>query len=587
MFAMSAGSARCLTLAAMASLSACSADKATSPSTPRTLEPCGAGGTVQISVLQGATVPCGAGGTIDLAGGGAHYLVVPQFAAGGVDKKSIAYAIGVPAAGATASVAAADGGPNASVVAPVFDEASLSPVPSPQAFFDFSLREAERSAIKSGAWTSGSAKTGTLSAQIASMSPTVGSLRNFRVVSSINVNNPTFKTVTGRLSFAGQNILIYIDTLAPPNGFTPDQLTAFGQLFDQTLYPIDYAAFGAPSDIDGTGTVIMLLSPVVNSLTPSSQCTTQGYIAGFFDGYDLVSTNANSNQGEIFYSVVPDPTGTVSCAHSVADLLRTVPPTFLHELQHLISFSQHVVVHRGREEEGWLDEGMSIVAEELGSIYYEQRFPPPSGRTNPNQLFPDSSQGFISGALSDSYTYLLRSDTASVTLHSDSDGGIAWRGGDWLLLRWLGDQKGAAFYQQLEQGSAIGVSNIEAASGESFPTLFGDFSTSLWTDSIVGVPKSSIPPRDRFATRTLRKMYQALYNAAGPSTEVPRPYPVILTSLPSGSILNASMVPGTMAFYRLDTATGAATVRLQFSSPMGGSFATNLHSQVSLFRLPN
>lgn len=64
----------------------------------------------------------------------------------------------------------------------------------------------------------------------------------------------------GRLGYAGQNILIYIDTLAPPDGFTSDQLTAFGQLFDQTLYPIDLDAFGAPRDVDQIGTVIMLLS---------------------------------------------------------------------------------------------------------------------------------------------------------------------------------------------------------------------------------------------------------------------------------------------------------------------------------------
>ena len=31
-----------------------------------------------------------------------------------------------------------------------------------------------------------------------------------------------------------------------------------------------------------------------------------------------------------------------------------------------------------------------IVAEELGSLYYENKFPPPTGRSNPAQLFPDS-----------------------------------------------------------------------------------------------------------------------------------------------------------------------------------------------------
>src|SRR4029077_6383007 len=173
--------------------------------------------------------------------------------------------------------------------------------------------------------------------------------------------------------YSGTDVLIYVDTLAPANGFTSDQLQAFGQLFDQTLYPIDVAAFGPPSDVDQNGHVVMLMSQAVNALTTASDCTTQGYIAGFFDEDDLGGgpSDPNSNDGEIFYSIVPDPNGTSSCAHSVDDVGFSVPGTFMHELQHLISFSQHVVIHGGGPEYGWLDEGLSIVAEELGSLYYE------------------------------------------------------------------------------------------------------------------------------------------------------------------------------------------------------------------------
>jgi hypothetical protein len=399
-----------------------------------------------------------------------------------------------------------------------------------------------------------------------------------------------FKTVTARLDYVGQNILVYIDTLAPANGFSSSQITAFGNLFDQTLYPLTVSTFGQPSDIDQNGRLIMLLSPVVNAITPTNQCKTQGYVAGFFFGNDLFPSNANSNQGELFYGIVPDPGATVSCAHTVNDLLSTTPATFLHELQHLISFSQHVLVHGQQQgEEGWLDEGMSIVAEELGSIYYEQKFPPPSGRSNPSQIFPDSAEGFISGLLFDSYSYLLKTDTVTVTLHSDSDGGLAWRGSDWLLLRWLGDQKGSGFYKALESSNLTGTANIAAAAGESFASLFADFSLSLYTDSIPGVAKSAIPSRDRFSSRTLRYLYAALYNAvqrSGGSSDVPRPFPILTTTLAPGGTVSASMVPGTMSFYRLDTPAGAASVQLQFSGSGGAALPSNLHPQVSVFRVP-
>jgi hypothetical protein len=271
----------------------------------------------------------------------------------------------------------------------------------------------------------------------------------------------------------------------------------------------------------------------------------------------------------------------------VANLLAAVPATFLHELQHLINFSQHVVVQGGAPEEGWLDEGLSIRAEELGSEYFEAKFPPPSGRASPAQLFPDSSQGFVSGFLSDSYSYLLRPDTASVTLHSDSDNGFAWRGSDWLLVHWLGDLKGKAIFTALERSRNTGVANIAAAAGESFSSLFGDFSLALWTDSLPGVPRASIPARDRFQSRNLRQLYQRLFDTNPGSSNFPRAYPVAPVSLTNVGPVSASMVPGTAAFYILDMTSIPSNLTIQFATPGGTSFSADLHAQVSLYRLPN
>ena len=540
---------------------------------------------VQLAVNQSATLGCGPGTTVDLAGGDAHYLIVPQFATSHVANAQVPFTL--QAQGSANAGIASPVAPSAEVLADAGgDHRALSFAPAPaeqlpgarQAAFDAALRRRARDAISSGGWSHAVPAAALRSAP--AKLPAAGSLRQFAVVSSFDSKNPTFATVAARLAYVGSNVLVYVDTLSPTNGFTPDQLTAFSQLFDQTLYPIDIAAFGSPSDIDGNQRVIMLLTPVVNALVTKADCQTGGYVGGFFDGFDLVSGSVNSNKGEVFYGVVPDPSASVSCAHTVSQLLDVVPATFLHELQHLISFSQHVVINRGDAEEGWLDEGMSLVAEELGSMYYEQKYPAPNGRTNPAQLFPDSAEGFIIGALGDSYKYLTRTDTATATLHTDADGGLAWRGSDWLLLRWLGDQKGGDFYKRLEHNTATGVANIEAAAGAPFPSLFGDFSLSLWTDSIVGQPRSSVPPRNRFVTRNLRQLYQAWYNAGGG----PTPYPVQPATLAIGNTATASMLPGTMMFYRLD-ATSSGAVRVKFA-PSSGSFATNLHPQLSIYRLP-
>jgi hypothetical protein len=46
------------------------------------------------------------------------------------------------------------------------------------------------------------------------------------------------------------------------------------------------------------------------------------------------------------------------------------------------------------------------------------------------------------------------------------------------------------------------------------------------------------------------------------------------------------MVPGTVVFYQLTTAAGAATVQLQFTGPAGAALPATLHPQVAVFRLP-
>jgi hypothetical protein len=551
-----------------------------------TSTPCSASGTLQLSVNQAARVDCSNGGTtLTLTGNGASYLIVPQFVVSLVPNTQVAYSLSSSAA-ASASIV-----PDVASVAEnraISTEFATSSEPQPGAWqrrFDGMLRERARSQIAANVWTP-SLRRASRSTRALSTSqvPSVGSLRAFRVIA--NASGNAFSTVGARLAFAGVNVLVYIDTLSPASGFTADQLQAFGVLFDQTLYPIDTAAFGPPTDIDGNGHVIMLMSPAVNALTKASDCQTKGFIAGYFDELDLggAPTDTNSNHGEVFYSVVPDPAGSVSCAHTVTNLGLTVPATFMHELQHLISFSQHFVVHRGSPEYGWLDEGLSIVAEELGSLFYEQKCPGTSCRTNPAQIFPDSSQGFVQGFLFDSYEYGLRPDTASVTLHSDSDGGFSWRGGDWLLMRWLGDQMPAGFYRKLDQNVTTGVANIESASGQSFPTLFANFGLTLVTDSLPGLPRNTAPPANRFVTRNMRQLWARLFaTSAGP--QFPLAFPIPIAPISSDTSTH-SMVPGTNGYFRLNTPAGTPTVTVQFAAPGGVAVSASLKPQLAVFRLP-
>ena len=555
------------------------------PPAEATIARCSVADTLRLAVAQTARVDCSNGGTtVTVAGAGASYLVVPQFATDQGADYAVSYTLSTANAAAAASTPSAAPAPAGSLDGAT--RSSMHPNPR-QAAFDGALRADGARMAAAGAFRSASVRANAARAAASVAPPPVGSVRTFHVRSSLSSASATWKTVAAQLRHVGGSVLLYIDTLAPLPGLSDAQVQQFGAYFDQTLYPIDTAAFGQPSDVDQNGRVIMLMSPVVNADTPRLSCVTLGYVLGFFDPVDFDgSSDENSNHGEVFYSIVPDPGAKVSCAHTVGDVMASTPATFLHELQHLISFSRHVVLGGGVPQQGWLDEGMSIAAEELGSLYYENRCPPPACRHDASQLFPDSSQGFVNGFVYDSYQYALGPDAASVTLHSDADNGFDWRGGDWALVHWLGDQYGTSIYRKLENSSSVGVAGIEAASGQSFPILFADFGLALYTDSLSGLPRATAPSADRFLTRNLRQLWARLFTTSGASAEIPYAMPLQLKPITSDTT-PAGMPPGAGAFYRLDTPASASAVTLHFSAPGSRALTPSLRPQLAIFRLPD
>ena len=229
----------------------------------------------------------------------------------------------------------------------------------------------------------------------------------------------------------------------------------------------------------------------------------------------------------------------------------------------------------------------------MGSRYYENRFPPPTGRTDPDQAFPDSSQGFITGDLFNSYHYLLNTasddatDKASVSNWGTGDGTLVQRGAAWLFLRWLGDQQDSLVYGRLDQTTLTGVPNVEHASGASFSTLFGEFSLALYTDSLPGVARSSIPSELRFTSRNLRAIYgkQHMRNPSNFTSDIP--------DRCAGPHARQCALPNRCFRARWISSCSPrrrAAVALGISFQPTGStaaFSSTLGAQVSVFHCPN
>jgi hypothetical protein len=537
-------------------------------------------------VVAAADLPC-----LTIPTDGGTYLIVPQFATADAPVTPVNFTV-------TAGTAA---NPTARVV---FASKRVLPV-APGATADLSqlqrqfegmLRRRERT-IAALARASGRA-SGPLANRVREdvAPPALGSTRQFKVRNSLTSAGIAIDTAV--LKYAGTHLLIYQSQNAPgpadgTHGFTDAEIAAFGNTFDVDLYTIDVATFGAPTDIDENGRVIVLLSPLINKLSKASTCATQGYIAGFFDATDLDPTDfpAASNSAELFYALVPDPQGTFSCTHTVATVEELTPATFIHEFQHMISYGQHAVMRGGSQEDAWLNEGLSHIAEELGSRFYEHKFPPPQDRTNPAQVFPDSSQGFISGDLFNSYHYLLAptstdiNDIASVSNWGNGDGTLVQRGAAWLFLRWLGDQQDSLIYGRLDQTTNTGAPNVQAASGTSFTTLFGEFALALYVDSLPGVPRASIPSEFRFTSRNLRALY-GQEKVINPQN-FPLSFPIPVESLSPGTARNETMNPGTMDYFLITAPSSGNNVVLTFTPTSGSSFSATLNAQVSVFRCPS
>ena len=497
---------------------------------------------------------------LELQSAGPRYLIVPQFASAADDPVPTTFRIGRDAGTVTAQVA------RSAITA-------MPPAISPQQRLDAEMRRIEREVAPLAAVQDIEADARPMEAL------TLNSTRSFRVISVLPKDGSALKfaSSTAQLKFIGNHILLYVAVDAPST-VAEEDLQRIGELFDSRLYDRVVSVFGSESDLDRNGRVIVLMSPSVNGLVTRAECGT-GFIAGYFYPNDLYLRNQQSNKGEVFYTIVPDPQGTVSCPHSITSVRRLVPGTFVHEFQHMISFNQHVLARGGSTEDVWLNEGLSLIAEETTGRFYEELYAPPTGA-----LFADSAAMFVEDVLVNAYNYLFASKSYSVTTFKDF-GELQERGAAWLFLRWLGDQKGDQIFSRLVQTRLTSIENVQDKARESFPALFGDFAIAAAAD-IPGFARASLAPRFRFAPRPRGLDYTTVFQRLSfPGKTFPSP--VQFSSLqPYSSASTQNMVQGTMAFFNLQTASlPAPSVGLVFTAGNGSAFPATLNAQVGIVRV--
>jgi hypothetical protein len=407
-------------------------------------------------------------------------------------------------------------------------------------------------------------------APVAATPPVVGDIRSFAVCNSLDC--ATFKTVNARARAVGAHVAIYIDTLAPAGGLDSAHLDTLRLVFDTLLYPLDTAAFGPVSDLDANGVVIALMTPVVNSLVTKAACGSTGFVAGFFfpGDLDLSAPLSSSNHGEIFYSIVADPTATLSCAHTAGEVDSITPGTFVHEFQHMINFAGHV--QRGTaSEEGWLDEGLSKYAEEIAGRKYLALTPPDNG-TFSLYAFND---------VDDAYKYLSATGASPLLIEFDQ-GTLAEVGASWLFARYLVDQFGDSLPHKLDQTTLVGSANVAAQTGHSFDTTVTRWALANWVSDLPGfaTPPELSYTSWHFRTRTFLSLHQQDAN------RFPNPYPLVPTaSAGSGVSLSGTLRSGSGMYARALQAPGAAAFTLLFNNGGNSALPAAVRPRLNVIRI--
>jgi hypothetical protein len=298
---------------------------------------------------------------------------------------------------------------------------------------------------------------------------------------------------TGRVVAVTQRAIVVEDLANPPGGFTESNLRGFGDEFDALAYPTVANAFAEPTDIDGNGRIILFFTRGVNEKTPTGG---QGVVAGYFWGGDLfpvgsgdLSPCASSNEAEVIYLAVPDPSGAVNGRPVGLDLLLPVTTTTAaHELQHLVNAGRRIHVNFAEQlEETWLNEGLSFIAEEL--LFYAASGLDPRSNLGAERLRADP-------ALTAAFNRFAQHNVGRFNLHlqfartSSPIGrdGLPTRGATWSFLRYAADRDprpDEALFRSLGDATSAGLANLEAALGADPLEWMADWGVSVLTDDLL------------------------------------------------------------------------------------------------------
>ena len=274
----------------------------------------------------------------------------------------------------------------------------------------------------------------------------------------------SYTRVRARLVAECPTVRIFLDEQHRREQLADGLLEEISHWLDQRVLPRSREVWGGTHhDIDGDGKLAVLLTPWLGRLQ-GGETALWGFVRGSDFRHDMQAPF--SNQADVIY---------LNTALTPGSMLRTV---LAHEYTHAVSFSLRLHPAPGRpelpDEEDWLTEGFAHVAETLHD----------SGWANLDYR--------VSRFLDEPQRYpLVIPDYFRAGLWREH----GCRGATFLFLRWCTDQFGTPLLRDMAQQPALGIHNLEEATGESFADLYR-----LWTLALAEPSRKAFPSVDLYGS---------------------------------------------------------------------------------------
>ncbi len=381
--------------------------------------------------------------------------------------------------------------------------------------------------------------------------------------------------VTATVEAVSNHAIVATDNRSLNNGFTPTDYSNIASEFDTYIYPTDVGYYGTPTDIDlNGGHVILLYTPSVNLLTQPDSANTTGFVGGFFFGGDLLPATPEpngcpeSNEGEIFYLLTPDPTGQFGNTFTTSDVRQATRGTVAHEFQHMIN-AGHRVVLDAPFESAWLDEGLAHLAEDnVGRA--EQGYADLQTVTLQMAATMDTTifNAFFAENFTRAQQWALRPDTVGAIVgEAKAEQDLAARGAVWALLRytldWFSNNNPRALTQALAAGPDTGTTNLITHAAP-LDTLLAHWLITMYTDH---QPIPNLPAQYNYKSYELRDI---ITNSCA-DLQCSQPTYLPVSSLGNGATTLSVGIPSASADYFIVNETSGAPRTIRVTTAGGGA----------------